>query len=373
MVVSYTGSVSGADISGDDYKHGTLVKRGERGVWSEPLSPGKYPFNPFAYSVVVVPTTNFVLRWIEGRREDHGLDANLAEIRLITKDAFEPVLPLSIVVHISPENAPRLIQQFADVKKLVDQTIDPMVSAYFKDAAQSQTMLELINNRSELQTRAKSEMKIRFAMYNIEIMEVLIGTPKADSKDERIPALLNQIRDRQLAAEQKTTYAAQGLAAAEKQTLNQALAKADQQTALTQSDIQITVSENQGKAQLKLREQEAVGIKITADAEAYKVTTEGNAAAARTEAIGKAEGAAIRAQVEAYEGEGGERKLRQAIAEILGDAIKTAKQPLVPTMIMTGGGENGQSNNMVNGLLALVLAGQSNILQHTPANDAHVL
>jgi uncharacterized membrane protein YqiK len=54
----------------------------------------------------------------------------LSEISLITKDAFEPNLPLSVVVHIDYKKAPLVIQQFGDVKRLVEQTLDPMVSAY---------------------------------------------------------------------------------------------------------------------------------------------------------------------------------------------------------------------------------------------------
>ena len=37
---------------------------GERGVWSEPLLPGKYAFNTYAGKVIMVPTTNFILKWI---------------------------------------------------------------------------------------------------------------------------------------------------------------------------------------------------------------------------------------------------------------------------------------------------------------------
>src|SRR5205085_2386411 len=36
VVVSYTG-VTGADLSGEDYKHGEMVGQGSRGVWSTPL------------------------------------------------------------------------------------------------------------------------------------------------------------------------------------------------------------------------------------------------------------------------------------------------------------------------------------------------
>ena len=62
VVVSYTG-VTGTDLSGEDYKHGELVKRGERGVWSQPMLPGKYAFNTYAGKVIMVPTTNFILKW----------------------------------------------------------------------------------------------------------------------------------------------------------------------------------------------------------------------------------------------------------------------------------------------------------------------
>src|SRR5262249_39012106 len=46
VVVSYTGE-RGADISGEAYKHGELVTKGTRGVWSEGLLPGKYAFNTY--------------------------------------------------------------------------------------------------------------------------------------------------------------------------------------------------------------------------------------------------------------------------------------------------------------------------------------
>jgi uncharacterized membrane protein YqiK len=99
VVVSYTGD-TGEDLSGVDYKHGELVLVGQRGVWSVPLMPGKYAFNTYAGKVVPVPTTNFILKWIRTEVGAHRYDENLAEVELITKDAFEPTLPLSVVVHI---------------------------------------------------------------------------------------------------------------------------------------------------------------------------------------------------------------------------------------------------------------------------------
>src|SRR5690606_9697542 len=140
VVVSYTGSVS-EDLSGTEYRHGELVSVGSRGVWNVPLLPGKYAFNTYAGKVVAVPTTNIILKWIKSEVGSHNLDENLSEVSLITKDAFEPSLPLSVVIHIDYQKAPLVVQRFGDVKKLVEQTLDPMVSAYFKNIGQTRTLI----------------------------------------------------------------------------------------------------------------------------------------------------------------------------------------------------------------------------------------
>ena len=74
---------------------------------------------------MMVPTTNFILKWTQGEAGSHNFDENLSEVSLITKDAFEPTLPLSVVVHIDYQKAPLVIQRFGDIKKLVEQTLDP--------------------------------------------------------------------------------------------------------------------------------------------------------------------------------------------------------------------------------------------------------
>ena len=105
VVVSYYGR-AGRDVSGDAFRHGERVAEGERGVWERPLGPGKYPFNTYAGNIILVPTTNFVLHWITGKTESHRYDESLRSIDLVTKDAYEPMLPLSVVVHIDYQRAP---------------------------------------------------------------------------------------------------------------------------------------------------------------------------------------------------------------------------------------------------------------------------
>ncbi|MBL6751142.1 MAG: flotillin family protein [Nevskia sp.] len=365
VVVSYTGE-EGSDLTGKDYKHGELVENGKRGVWSRALQAGKYALNPHGIMVIPVPTTNFVLRWIQGSSEEHGYDTNLAEIQLITKDAFEPVLPLSIVLHIAYEDAPRVVQQFADLKLLVEQTLDPMVSAYFKDAAQKCTLLELVSNRADIQRRATEEMKTRFCRYHLDLMEVMIGTPRPAPGDKHMATILDQLRARQVADEQTVTYENQRKAAEKEREMREAAAAAEAQGDLTRSLVQVQISENNGQAQLRLREREAVGIKITASAqaEAVKMTAganaerirvEGQAEADRTAAVGKASAESVAAQVKAFGGP--EFQLRKEIAQILQAAIASAKVPLVPSVQVTP--KNGGSGSPLEALLAMALAGRS--------------
>src|SRR3982751_6103892 len=65
-VVSYYGQ-AGTDTTGDAFRYGEQVETGHRGVWRAALAPGKYALNPYAVKVELVPTINFVLRWISGQ------------------------------------------------------------------------------------------------------------------------------------------------------------------------------------------------------------------------------------------------------------------------------------------------------------------
>ena len=240
VVIFYTGPKT-ADVSGEQYRHGELVLNGSRGVWKDPMLPGKYAFNTYAGKIEIIPTVNFILKWVRGEVGALKLDENLSEISLITKDAFEPTLPLSVVMHIDYKKAPMIIQRFGDVKKLVEQTLDPMVSAFFKNIAQKMTLIELLQNRAAIQEESGNEMKARFEAYSLELQEVLIGTPRAATGDQTIENILIQLRSRQVAREQVTTFQEQEKAAVQERTLNEAKATAAAQSSLTQSLIQVKV------------------------------------------------------------------------------------------------------------------------------------
>ncbi|TDT61358.1 SPFH domain-containing protein [Fonticella tunisiensis] len=340
VVVSYIGP-KGIDSTGDEYKHGELVENGYRGVWRTPLMPGKYAFNTYAGKIIKVPTTNIILKWISNQSGNHRYDENLKEVSLITKDAFEPSLPLSVVMHIDYKKAPLVIQRFGDIKMLVDQTLDPMVSAYFKNIGQTKTLIQLIQERNEIQNIASSEMMEKFNHYNLELEEVLIGTPSASVNDDKIEIILKQLRDRQIALEQIETYSQQEKAAAKERELREAESKATQQKYLTESEINIQIQSNQGKAEFQRSLQEALKIKTIAEAEAEKEARVG---------IGKA--IAIEEQVRAYGGP--QYQVLQDIMNKFTSAIERSKIDIVPKTVISMG-QGASSVNAFEMLLSLII------------------
>ncbi|MGL4449733.1 MAG: SPFH domain-containing protein [Sarcina sp.] len=354
VVTSFVGK-KGEDVSGSAYTHGELVDEGCKGIWANPLKPGKYAYNLAAGILTQVPTTNIILKWLKAEVGGHKYDENLKEVTLITMDAFEPTLPLSVVLHIDYKKAPLVIQRFGDIKRLVDQTLDPMVSSYFKNIGQKMTLIELIQNRSEIQKRATDEMKEKFSNYNLELEEVLIGTPSPDG-DAKIEEILKQLSDRQLAKEKIETYNSQMRASEKEKELKEFQAKAEQQEDLTKSEINIRIQNNLGKAELEKARQDAQRQKTLADAESYKIKKLGEAKADMEARKGISQAIAIREQVNAYGGP--QYQVVQDVMSKFTEAIKDGNINIVPNNVVSMGGssENGGNVNAMESLLAVLLS-----------------
>jgi uncharacterized membrane protein YqiK len=274
-------------------------------------------------------------------------------------------LPVSVVVHIDYRKAPLVIQRFGDIKKLVEQTLDPMVSAYFKNIGQTRTLIELLQDRSEIQALSSQEMKEKFSAYSLELQEVLIGTPRPSAKgDDQIERILMQLRQRQIADEQVGTYERQKLAAQKERELREAEACAKQQTAITESELSIQVKANEGRASLARAEQEADQTRTLARAEADRIRLLGEgeskkvvvlaaAEAERVTKVGLAQAEAIEKQVAAS---GGARyQLARQVAERFAEALETSGVDVVPKVQISGA--DGQAGgSVVQALLTLLMA-----------------
>ncbi len=338
VVVSYYGR-SGLDLSGQSFRHGERVSEGERGVQEKPLGPGKYAFNTYAGNIVLVPTTNFVLHWVTGRTESHRYDESLRSIEMVTKDAYEPSLPLSVVVHIDYQKAPNVIQRFGDVKKLITQTLDPMLSAYFRDVAHKRTMLELLQNRDSIQHEASSELGRKFGNFDIECVDVLIGKPDTEQAGGKIETLLEQLRLRQLSLEQVETYTKQVSAAQTLRTLNEAQAQANMQTQLSNSLVQIRIAENEAEALLARARKQAEQVVVTAEAESEQRILAGRGEGARILQEGFSEASVLLRKIQSFSDP------RLYALSIVAQGLSRCNQPLVPERVFISGGTGGASSD----------------------------
>ncbi|MCI0356891.1 MAG: hypothetical protein L0211_00195 [Planctomycetaceae bacterium] len=351
VVVSYYGR-AGSDLSGEAFRHGERVTEGERGVWERPYGPGKYAFNTYAGNIVLVPTTNFVLHWVTGKSETHRYDDSLRSIDLVTRDAYEPALPLSVVVHIDYQRAPNVIQRFGDVKKLITQTLDPLLSAYFRDIAHRKTMLELLHDRDLIQAEARGELRRKFHDFDIECVDVLIGKPDTEEKDGKIESLLEQLRQRQLSIEQMETYQRQREASEKRRELAEAQAQADMQTSLTNTRVKAQIAESEGEAELarakKQAEKQIVMAEanlaqsrrqaeqtlVLAEADSKQAMLHGRGEAQRVLQIGLSEASVLMRKVNSY----GDPRLF-ALQQV-GGQLARSTQPLVPERVFLAGGDS---------------------------------
>jgi uncharacterized membrane protein YqiK len=357
VVVSYYGRV-GQDLSGDAFRHGERVAEGERGVLEKPLGPGKYAFNTYAGNIIIVPTTNFVLHWVTGRTESHRYDESLKSIDLVTKDAYEPMLPLSVVVHIDYQKAPSVIQRFGDVKKLITQTLDPMLSAYFRDVAHKRTMLDLLQQRDAIQHESREELRRRFHEFDIECVDVLIGKPDTAEVggSGKIETLLEQLRLRQLSIEQIETFERQVSAAEKLKNLNEAQATAEMQKELTNSLVRVRISENEGEAALVRARKQAEQLVVTAEAESQQRVLAGRGEGSRLLQVGLSEASVLLRKIQSFSDP------RLYAMSLVTEQLAKSSQPLVPERVFIAGGMGGgtgdgsQSAGAGQGLLGTLIS-----------------
>jgi uncharacterized membrane protein YqiK len=351
VVNSYIGP-EGKDVSGDDFKHGNIVAKGYKGVWNEPLGPGKYPLNPYTMKVEIVPTTNLVLNWASARNESHNLDRHLSTITVRSKDGFPFNLDVSQIIHIPSHEAPKVIARFGTMMNLVSQVLEPTIGNYFRNSAQGADVISFLNQRKERQNQAKEHIVEVLEQYNVNGVDTLIGDIAPPD------SLMKTLTDRKLAEEQKTTYDTQRLAQETRQALEKETAIADMQKKIVEAQEGVQIADRIADAAVKKANGEASSVKLQAEAEsqrvkllanaeAEKLRMMGNAEAERTRATGEAEAAKIlaigKSNAESYELQvksvGAEGFVRMKVTESIGkEGVK-----IIPDVLITGAGEGNSS------------------------------
>ncbi|MFT3919827.1 SPFH domain-containing protein [Cloacibacterium sp.] len=375
VVISYVGD-EGKDLSGSEFKHGNIVEKGYKGVWAEPLGPGKYPVNPYIMKVELVPTTNLVLNWATARSESHQLDKNLSTITVRSKDGFPFNLDVSQIIHIPTNEAPKVIARFGNMVNLVSQVLEPTIGNYFRNSAQDSDVIAFLGTRKERQQSAREHIGNVLDQYNVFGVDTLIG--------DIVPpeSLMKTLTDRKLAEEQKITYETEKLAQETRQSLEKETAIADMQKEIVKADQGVVIAERIADASVKkatgdansvrlqanaegdrlkllatgeaektrlLAKAESEKIELLAKANAEQISLTGNAEAEKILAIGKSNAEAYKLSVEAM---GGSNFTQLKIME----NIASQNVKIMPDVLIGGNGD--AANGGISGLLGLQLLEQ---------------
>lgn len=348
VVISYVGE-EGKDVTGEGFKHGNIVNKGEKGVCITPLDPGKYAINPYTHKIEVVPTTNLVLNWANARTESHNLDKGLSTITVRSKDGFPFNLDVSQIIHIPSTEAPKVIARFGSMQNLVSQVLEPTIGNYFRNSAQDSDVIAFLSTRQSRQNAAKDSISKVLEEYNVHAVDTLIGdiTPPE--------SLMKTLTDRKIAQEEEVTYETQKKAQDQRKTLESAKALADMQGKMVAAQQSVEISQREAEAAVKKSEGEAKAMELKAgaqskakmlmaEADAKQIELTGKAEASKIEAIGKSTAEAYKLQVDAM---GNDNFAKFKITEEIGkNGIK-----IIPEILISGGNDSSP----ISGLLGMEL------------------
>jgi regulator of protease activity HflC (stomatin/prohibitin superfamily) len=324
VIKAYVG-LSTLDTSGEEFKFGSIVRAGHRGIWAEPLRTGKYPINPRVYAAEIVPTAILTLNWAEATSLAHNLDANLRSIEAKSREGFIFTIDLQVQIHVPDTRAPKVISMVGTMLNLVNEVLQSAVGNHFRDKLQGLPAVTFIETRQAVQQQAYAAIREYLAAYEVETRGVYI-------QDVVFPEeLVEVLTRREIANQEKATFGEQQRAETARIEKEKAKGTADMQAQLAQAQVGVEIKKNQAQA----REAEATGqaayTRLTGQAEAAKVEAIGLAQAKATEALGLARAKGFEEQ----------KKALGSTATALVNSINAVAEghiTIVPEVLVTGAG-----------------------------------
>ena len=316
------------DTSGIEFKFGSLVRPGHRGIWQEPLRTGKYPINPRCYQAVIVPTFIITLNWADVVSQAHNLDTQLKQIEAKSSEGFHFAIDLQVQIHIPDTQAPYVISMVGSVANLVNEVLQAAVGNHFRNKLQSMPAVSFIATREAVQRGAFEYVKDELAKYRVETRGVYI---QAVVLPEQLVEVLTQ---REIANQQIETYKMQRSAQDQRTETEKAKGTADMQADLAKSQVGVDIQNNRTAAR-----------KMEAQGEATFIEQTGAAQGAQVRSVGLARAEAYERQVAA---------LGQNATALVNavEALSKSNVPFMPNTLVMGGGDGSAT---LGGVMALLM------------------
>jgi regulator of protease activity HflC (stomatin/prohibitin superfamily) len=328
------------DTSGVEFKFGSIVRPGHRGIWEEPLRTGKYPINPRVYDAEIVPTFILTLNWAAASSEAHDLDAHLSSIVGKSREGFVFQIDLQVQIHVPDTKAPKVISMVGTMRNLVSEVLQSAVGNHFRNTLQALEAVKFIETRREVQAAALEAIMRYLGQYEVETKGVYIQDVVFP------PELVVVLTQREIANQEKATFEEQQRAQTSRIEMEKAKGTADMQSQLASAQVGVQIKANEAEARQNEGKGEAAFVELTGRAEATKVEAIGLAEAKATEALGLARAVGFEAQKDAL---GGGATAVVAVA----NAVAEGHITVVPEVLVTGG--SGGGGGPIDGLAATLI------------------
>lgn len=335
------------DTSGVEFKHGSIVRPGHRGIWQEPLRTGKFPINPRCYAAEIVPTSILTLNWSDDVSSAHNLDGHLKPINGKSREGFLFSLELQVQIHVPDTKAPKVISMVGTMLNLVNEVLQSAVGNHFRNTLQASEAVVFIETRQQVQENALAVVTDHLASYEVETKGVYIQNVDFP------PELVDVLTRREIANQEKATFQEQERAQIVRIQMEKAKGTADMQANLASAQVQVDIAKNEAQAKEAHAQGEAAFVRTTGAAEGEKIKSIGLANAAANEALGLAEGKAKQAiglgeaaGVEAIgvaRAKGYEEQVRALGSSTtamvaVANAVSEGHIDVMPEILVTGGG-----------------------------------
>jgi regulator of protease activity HflC (stomatin/prohibitin superfamily) len=343
------------------------MDKNQRGIWRDPIAPGKYNLNPLAYDAYPVSTSAVTIDWAAGTelRAEHRIEGDtrqlstlsgsrkivsttdvdesdkakeffkFGQLRVTSKDGFQMEVDVRMIIRIRPQNAPFVIARFGSVSNLIEQIVHPLIDSSFRNNAGEKKAIEFVQERSRLQQEALEKAREEFEKYHVEAQNLLIAYIALD------PTLLATQTNKEIAIQQQQQYQEQASAEEQRIAVQEKKARADKQIDVIAAKLSIDIATDNAQARRKQAEGVRDSTKTEADGESYRNREVGRGIAdaynAQADAIGRGNLAVI-----------------QALKEISAGGIK-----ITPDMFVSGGGDSSSAGTLlINAWFASMLSNQ---------------
>ena len=346
----------------EDVEKILITNKYTRGIWREPIAPGKYNLNTIAFSPYEVPTSAVTIDWasegrigteVKGIKPTEAMAAGVLysfdPLKVTSKDGFQLEVNVRMVIRIQPGNAAYIIARFGSVANLIDQIVHPLIDSSFRNKAGEKKAIDFFQSRTDLQTEALVHAKERFSEYNVEAQNLLIAYIDIP-KD-----LLDTQTKKEIANQQQAQYDQEAMAQEKRIAVMEKSSRADKQKDVI--DAKLSIDINNDRAEAKVKEADGNRRSMILQAQGTKESTilvaDGNSYKSKIEGDGVA--AAYNAQKEAI----GQQNV--AIIKLIQE-IAAGKIQIVP-QVLVGGGDASASGNLFNAWMSQMIS------QNVPKNE----